>query len=338
MIYRLADVTHYYNQKKVLFIDELSIDRGKVVGLLGPNGSGKSTLLKILAFVETPTSGKVLYKEKPAFPFSRRIRSRVVLMTQHPFLLKRTVYQNILYGLKLLKKSSDNEAKVRQALLDVGLDPEDFGKRKWNELSGGEAQRVSLAARLALDPEVLLLDEPTANVDVASGRLIQEAALKSKREKNTTIVVASHDQKWISEVCDTTVQLFKGQMIREGMDNMIFGPWEKMENGMVGKKLDDGQILYCKKPPDGSAVAFLSSDVLEIGKQEKSASVSPFYLRGTLKTLTRSKQTSDIFGTVTVGTLHLTVRMSLHECKKSLLFPGEHVTLAYDPGYVEWRD
>jgi hypothetical protein len=110
-----------------------------------------------------------------------------------------------------------------------------------------------------------------------------------------------------------------------------------MENGMVGKKLGEGQVLYCKKPPDGSSVAFLSSDALEIGKQEKSASFPPFFLRGTLKTLTRSKQTSDILATVTVGALHFTVRASLHECKQSLLFPGERVILGYDPGCVEWR-
>ena len=89
----------------------------------------------------------------------------------------------------------------------VGLPPDKFSRRKWFELSGGEAQRVALAARLVLRPEVLLLDEPTSSVDVASAQRMHEAVLEAKNSWKTTLVIASHDQTWLHGVCDTYVDL-----------------------------------------------------------------------------------------------------------------------------------
>ncbi len=219
-IFQLHDVQHIYNNRKALDIKYLTIAKGSITGLMGPNGSGKSTLLKLLAFSMKPTKGDIFFNGKIEVPFSKFVRFNITLLTQEPYLLKRTVYENISYGLKIRHKHgiSGNrdkqiKMKIRIAMSLVGLDFNIFADRKWDELSGGEAQRVAMAARLVLKPEVLLLDEPTASVDIESASKIRDAALKARDEWGTTIVVASHDRNWLDEVCDSHIHLLNGAII-----------------------------------------------------------------------------------------------------------------------------
>ncbi|SLM29575.1 HTH-type transcriptional regulator (fragment) [Desulfamplus magnetovallimortis] len=226
-IFELKDIRHVYGKKNGslqdkndLEIDMLRISRGTITGLAGPNGSGKSTLLKILAFAIRPTFGTVLFNGEPAHPFSKKVRFNITLLTQEPYLLKRSVYDNIIYGLKIrgMKRHDQNvdmDKKISDAMSHVGLDFDMFAHRRWNELSGGEAQRVAMAARLVLKPSVLLLDEPTASVDADSAIMIRRAAQKARDEWGTTIIVASHDQNWLNGVCDSHLHLLKGLIIPE---------------------------------------------------------------------------------------------------------------------------
>ena len=104
-IFHLKEISHFYGDTKVLEIDDLKIEKGSITGLIGPNGSGKSTLLKLLAFAQQPTFGQIFYNGKQGFPFSPLVRSKVTLLTQKPYLLKRTVFDNIAYGLKIRKET-----------------------------------------------------------------------------------------------------------------------------------------------------------------------------------------------------------------------------------------
>ena len=194
-LYTLRNVTHHYGPHSTLSIAALSIRRGSVVEFRGPNGSGKSTLLKVLAFLE-PFDGELLFDGLSTRGRERELRREATLLLQEPYLLRRTVYDNLAYGLQLknLPKEEISE-RVRDSLERVGLDPVQFVRRPWYRLSGGEAQRVTLAARLALHPRVLLLDEPTANVDEASSALIQEAVRRVLRD-GMTVLVATHDTDW----------------------------------------------------------------------------------------------------------------------------------------------
>ncbi len=113
-IYHLKNIRHYYGQQKILDIYDLDISTGSITGLMGPNGSGKSTLLKILAFALKPTEGQIFYKGREESGFSPEVRLKVTLLTQKPYLLKRTVFENIIYGLTdgqplLLKAPSQSE-------------------------------------------------------------------------------------------------------------------------------------------------------------------------------------------------------------------------------------
>ena len=126
--------------------------------------------------------------------------------------MKRSVFNNVAYGLKLRGNGRKIATKVDEALTLVGLPGQVFARRPWYALSGGEAQRVALAARLALKPSVLLLDEPTASVDAASAQLIKEASLRARSQWDATLIVASHDWQWLYEICDEIWHLFKGKI------------------------------------------------------------------------------------------------------------------------------
>ncbi|WP_031479940.1 energy-coupling factor ABC transporter ATP-binding protein [Maridesulfovibrio frigidus] len=211
MLYQLSNVTQSYAGKTVLNVSDFSIPKGAIVGLAGHNGSGKSTMMRILAFLESPTSGDIFYDGKLVDIANTDLRREVSLLTQEPYLLKRTVGRNVAYGLEL--RDADNiESIVRDSLNMVGLDPDLFMSRHWYELSGGEAQRVAFAARLAINPRVMLLDEPTASLDRESTLLIREAAATVRDKCGTTLVIVSHDHSWLEEVSDMIVHFSMGKI------------------------------------------------------------------------------------------------------------------------------
>ena len=169
-VFNIQALKHTYDGRPVLDIERLAIAGGAITGLVGPNGSGKSTLLRMLGCIERPTEGRILYNGEAIGPFCEASRFQITLLPQEPFLMKRSVFSNVCYGLKLRGEKNGLVERVHRALALVGLPAERFANRPWYALSGGEAQRVALAARLVLKPKVLLLDEPTASVDAASAQ------------------------------------------------------------------------------------------------------------------------------------------------------------------------
>lgn len=212
-LYHLENLTQVYGDRTVLHVDRLDIETRTITGLIGPNGSGKSTLMRILALLERPAGGRMDFEGQPLSRVSLDSRRRVTMLGQEPYLLKRSVQANISYGLKL-RGISDTRQQVNRALEKVGLDPNRFSQRSWRELSGGEAQRVALAARLILKPRVLLLDEPTASVDRESSELIQRAALDARSRWKTTLIVISHQLTWLREIADNILSMDYGRLTR----------------------------------------------------------------------------------------------------------------------------
>lgn len=212
-LYRLSRVVQQYNGRTALELDSFVIHEGSIVGLSGHNGSGKSTLMRMLAFLEEPASGQIFYNGSPVGGNGSGLRREVTMLTQEPYLLKRSVFRNVSYGLELRGAGREEiESSVSESLIQVGLDPDSFVNRQWYELSGGEAQRVALAARLAIKPRVLLLDEPTASLDRESTLLIHEAAVKVREKHGTTLVIVSHDHLWLEDVSDTIFKFASGKM------------------------------------------------------------------------------------------------------------------------------
>ncbi|MCF8104169.1 MAG: energy-coupling factor ABC transporter ATP-binding protein [Desulfohalobiaceae bacterium] len=209
-IYRLENIQQRYAGRLVLDIEHLEVERGSILGLYGPNGSGKSTLLRIMALLEDPVAGRLIFQGKEAGTGDDRIRRRITLLDQNPYLLKRSVRANVAYGLKV-RGEKEHKTKINQVLELVGLPPEHFSERSWHQLSGGEAQRVALAARLVLKPAVLLLDEPTANLDEESTERIRRASLAARQKWGTTIILVSHDRSWLEGVSDSFLLMENGR-------------------------------------------------------------------------------------------------------------------------------
>lgn len=196
LIYALNKVSFTYpnNNSFALSIPDLKIYAGEIIGIVGKNGAGKTTLLKLLARLIQPTNGNL---------YSLYDRKQITLLFQQPYLLKRSVYHNLIYGLKIREECGNFINEARQVLRQVGL-PENILHKDTRHLSQGESQRIALAMRLILKPQVLLLDEPTANIDTSSQNKITGLLVQLK----TTTIIASHDQTWLQNLTKRIINLF----------------------------------------------------------------------------------------------------------------------------------
>ena len=338
MLFEIPRLAKTYHERTILDIQQLDIEQGAIYGLQGPNGAGKTTLLSILAFLERPTAGTVIYKSHPvqyAEPYLQRLRKEVVLVDQLPLLFTTSVFNNMEFGLKIRGiAKEERKRRILKGLDMVGMG--DFVNAPAHQLSGGETQRVALAARLVLKPEILLMDEPTANVDMASAEQIRAAALMARREWNTTLVIASHDRDWLYDICDQVMHMFKGRLFGTGKENIVFGPWSRLGDGLWEKKLPDGQSIRLYGSPRPDAVAVLAPSDLTNGPDSLSADSGAHSLDGIVSRLTLEKNSTDILATILVGNLPLTLKISPQKIKQKNLYPGQKVTLNYEPNSVKW--
>ncbi len=337
--YELKHISHHYNGRTVLAIDHWRIPSGTVTGLAGPNGSGKTTLLKLLGFVEKPTQGEIHINGRPADPFTPGIRDTVALLPQETFLLKRSVNGNLLYGLRIRKASrKDETARVRHALALVGLDADLFGPRPWFALSGGEARRVALAARLVLQPRVLLLDEPTISVDVASAQLIKEAVLQAHREFGTTLILSSHDAPWLQSICGEIAHLFQGRLSGGGASTFFFGPWQTLDQHHVHQPLDDEQFFIARKSRLSTFEQVAAIDPAGLSVHVAPGDIPPAKarLRGIIVALHLEKKSNRIALSIAVGRILFTTYLDREALAAGGLLPGREVWVAYSPEDVQW--
>ncbi|MGE5140586.1 MAG: phosphate ABC transporter ATP-binding protein [Rudaea sp.] len=190
-IYRIQDLKKQYGSRTVVDISNLVVEPGQILALVGPSGAGKSTLLRLLNFLEPPTEGDISFRGEPVLP-SRvplGLRRQVTTVFQRPVLLGGDVRTNISYGLHL--RGLPANGRVTELMERVGLN--DLAAAPARKLSGGEMQRVALARALVIDPVVLLLDEPTANLDPFNVGLIEDIVREQNRERGTTVVLVTHN-------------------------------------------------------------------------------------------------------------------------------------------------
>jgi tungstate transport system ATP-binding protein len=205
----------------------LEVNEGEILALLGPNGSGKTTILKILAFIESPTSGEVEFRgESVNFKKAEQARLRSTLVFQRTVLFSTSVYNNIAYGLKVRKAPKEIQDKeVKNALRIVRL--EGFEKRAARKLSGGEQQRVAIARALVLKTKLLLLDEPTANLDPKNAEILEAVIATVNRDMKTTIVIATHNM-FQAKTLPTRIALMNdGRITEVGAPADIFSKLSK---------------------------------------------------------------------------------------------------------------
>jgi len=218
----LKNVTQHFGNLTALDKVSLKIGKGEMFTLIGPNGSGKTTMLRIMAFIDRPASGEIYFKGlKVDGTNQSQFRTKSTMVFQKPALFNTTVYKNIAYGLKLrgyLKAEIDK--RIKDALNHVKLDG--YKKRQAKKLSGGEQQRVCLARALALNAELLLLDEPTADLDPRSVSIIEETISRINRELNTTIVMTTHNMLQVENSTNRIALLIGGRLTKIGRATELF--------------------------------------------------------------------------------------------------------------------
>lgn len=219
--YRLTDVTKSHSGRQVLHVERLDVHRGETLCLVGPTGAGKSTLLRLLAGVEQPTSGNLTYREHSiagvGLPVS--VRRSITLVFQRPHVLNRTVWQNVDYGLRL-RRAGDRPERIRDILHRLAL--AGLASHSARKLSGGEAQLVALARAIVLQPEVLLLDEPTANLDPGRVALVEQVIRDVQHERRTTVVWSTHNIFQARRLAQRVALLLDGRLVEVAPADVFF--------------------------------------------------------------------------------------------------------------------
>jgi tungstate transport system ATP-binding protein len=209
------------NGRAVLHVDSLHIQRGETLAVVGPNGAGKSTLLLALAHLLRPTKGVIEFQNKNLKDWNElEYRRKIAFVFQDPLLMDMTVEQNIALGLKFRGAEKNHiRAQVDKWSRSMGVDA--LHARRANQLSGGEAQRVSLARAFVLEPELLLMDEPFSAVDPQTrGQLLNDLSSVLAQEHRTTIFV-THNLKEAAQMGDRVAVVINGELKQVGIPDQI---------------------------------------------------------------------------------------------------------------------
>ncbi|MGC8911294.1 MAG: phosphate ABC transporter ATP-binding protein [Nitrososphaeria archaeon] len=237
----MENVWKSFGERRVLKGVSLSAEYGRIFCLIGPNGSGKTTLLKIADMLEFPDDGRIFFDEVDLLKLDYISRLKYVRMMamvfQHPIVYNMSVYDNVAIGLRIrgLGKSEVKE-KVDAVLKNVNL--YEYRKRHAYTLSGGEAQRLCLARAIVLEPKILFLDEPTANLDPANTIVIERVVKEYCLRKNAAVVFTTHNMFEAKRLADRVGLLVDGKIVEEGDVHEFFTrPKNELTAKFIGGEL-----------------------------------------------------------------------------------------------------
>jgi len=302
VLYELKNLKKTYDQRTVLDLKKLKFEKNKVLGLLGPNGAGKTTLLEIMAFLIRPDAGDLWFeKERVNFTNGKLmdLRRKVVLIQQQPILFTTTVFKNVEYPLKIRKTPKAERKKIVKELLElVGMGMFEYASA--HKLSGGETHRVAIAQALACLPEVILMDEPTASVDVENQINIERIIKEINQKKNISVIFTTHNMIQASRLADETVFLFEGKVAQSIYENIFSGQIEADSNGDKYCVLHNGMKLRVSSQKTGSIRISIDPSMVKLNQKESGPSMHNCF-KGTLIQLTdeqsRVRALVDVVGT-----------------------------------------
>lgn len=236
-LYHLEGIVKGYEGLWQLRIETLRIPEGGTFAILGPNGAGKTTLLHLLHFLTGPEKGQITFRDQNVtYPPPLSLRRTITIVSQRPRMLHGSVRRNVCYGLRL--RGERDEPRVDRILQRLHLDT--LSDSSARALSGGEIQRVALARALVLNPSVLLLDEPTSNLDPYNARLIEEILMDSVRDTNMTAILVTHNVFQVKRVADRVAMMLSGLIIESGTKSEIFNqPQDERTRRFI-----DGEMVY----------------------------------------------------------------------------------------------
>lgn len=238
---KIENLTHIYMpgtpfEKKALDNINIDIQDGEFVALIGHTGSGKSTLIQHINGLLKPTTGKIIIDGTDITLKTSKladVRKKVGLVFQYPEyqIFEETIEKDIAYGPTNLKLDDANiKARVKRAMAMVGLDYEIFGKKSPFEISGGQKRRVAIAGVIAMEPKVLILDEPTAGLDPKGRDDILNQIVKFQEEYNMTIILVSHSMEDVAKVADRILVMNSAKCILDGVPKRIFKEVDTLES------------------------------------------------------------------------------------------------------------
>ena len=220
-----------------LSIQSLHVDAGDVLCLLGPTGSGKSTLLRLLSGLDRPDSGDVRFDNQRVFAAAPDVTRRIVTVSQRPQLLSDTVRSNVEYGLKV-RGHRERAANVDAALKQCRLTT--LASRDCRTLSGGQMQLVALARALVVEPDLLLLDEPTANLDPAHVELVEEIIRESCAARQLTVILATHNLFQARRLANRVALILDGSLVETAVTADFFDrPTDSRTSAFI-----EGRMIY----------------------------------------------------------------------------------------------
>ncbi|MCK5587525.1 MAG: phosphate ABC transporter ATP-binding protein [Candidatus Lokiarchaeota archaeon] len=241
--FKVHNLSKKYSEKYAIKDISFEIEQGEFFTLIGPSGAGKTTLLRLIDLLEPPTTGEIEYNGWSLNSLTKKqkvtARREMGFVFQNPICFNVTVKANVEYGLTFRGLSQDEiDEKINRAINMVGL--HGFEERKARTLSGGEIQRVALARTLATEPNLLLLDEATANLDPSNVALIENAIQKINRERGVTVIMATHNFFQAKRLGDSVGFMLDGEMIEIGTADQIFNnPSDNRTDAFIS-----GEMIY----------------------------------------------------------------------------------------------
>lgn len=221
VVVEATGIRHEYPRTLSINVEQLEIGSGEILCLLGSSGAGKSTVLRILGLLESPQAGSVSINGKRADPRDLHARRRISAALQSAVMFRGDVEANVAYGLKLRGVGGpETSDKVKRAL--KAMDIEELRKRSVREISGGEAQRVAIARAIAVDSDVLLLDEPLAQVDEPKREALALELKRNVRERGGGVLWVTHDRAEALAIADRVAVMEGGELLQTGLPMEVF--------------------------------------------------------------------------------------------------------------------
>ncbi|WP_035129259.1 sulfate/molybdate ABC transporter ATP-binding protein [Conexibacter woesei] len=267
----VSDVNKHYGDFHALHDVSIDIAPGKLTALLGPSGSGKSTLLRVIAGLEVPDSGRVIIEDQDVTNVPPQRRDIGFVFQHYAAFKHMTVRDNVAFGLKVRKRPKNEiTAKVDELLGIVGL--AGYQERYPSQLSGGQRQRMALARALAIEPKVLLLDEPFGALDAKVRAELRAWLRRLHEEVDVTTVLVTHDQEEAMELADRIVVLNDGRIQQVGAPREVYdNPANEFVMGFLGPvaRLGGGLVrphdLVLKPDPESGAIEAQVTRVVHLG-------------------------------------------------------------------------
>jgi tungstate transport system ATP-binding protein len=336
----LQEISQRYGRRQALINVNLVVGKGETTALIGANGAGKTSLLRIVSGLENPASGRILLGGQIAD--CTTLRKTATMVFQRTVMFNTNVYDNVAYGLRSRGMSRHVvDEKVQAALKNVGL--EGFENRKAKRLSGGEQQRVSLARALVLEPDILVLDEPTANLDPRNASIVERVIAKANCEQGVTVVMASHNMAQARQLADRVAILQDGVLVVQGsasevldqpssfLDNflrpvnMFYGVVSEMENGLAVVDIGGGVKLQAANVVKGSVMVHVRPENVIVSKTPLVSSARNV-LRGRILEACGSKELIQLKIDVGKEFVTMVTRKSFEEMKLTI---GTEVFLTF---------